>query len=268
MSDSKEPPSPSPCLLIERRDACALVTLNRPEKLNALDRRLRADLTAAMAELGRDDSVRTVVLTGAGRAFCAGMDLKEFGEPSPERQEEPAVSDLTVYQTLEAMPKPVIAAINGFAVTGGFEIALACDILIASHNARFADTHAAVELMPGAGLSQKLSRIVGLPRAMALSLTGDYISAEQAYQFGLVSHLVEPEALLPLAWEMAGRIAEMDPKVAQSLKALIRQGAMETLGQGLSREAAANRDWNQQGRRGQASRRKDTVMQRGRNQTT
>ncbi len=244
-----------------------MVTLNRPEKLNALNRRLRADLTETLAALAADEGVRAVVLTGAGRAFCAGMDLAEFGQAPSDEQQDLAAEDLTVFQALETMPKPLIAAINGFAVTGGFEIALACDILLASHEARFADTHAAVELMPGAGLSQKLSRIVGLPRAMALSLTGDYISAEQAFQFGLVSHLVPGKELLPLAWGMAERIAEVDPHVARSIKNLIREGALETLGQGLAREKAANLDWNRQGMRAKAAGRRETVLRKGRGQS-
>lgn len=263
MSESKEPPSPYPNLLMKRQGACVQVTLNRPERLNALNRSLRSDLAAAMGELAADEGVRVVILTGAGRAFCAGMDLKEFEDP----QRGGDGGDVSVFQLVEAMPQPVIAAVNGYAVTGGFELALACDILMASHSARFADTHAVLGVFPGAGISQKLSRILGLPRAMAISLTGDFLSAEDAYRFGLVSHLVPDDELLPLAQAVAQRIAELEPRVARSMKKLIREGASQTLADGLALEDRMHTEWKAAGNQQLSAQHREAVMKNTRGRT-
>ncbi len=262
MSEQKEPPSPYTTLLVERSGACVLVTLNRPEKLNSLNRTLRGELAAVMGELAADDSVHAVILTGAGRAFCAGMDLKEFEAPPGQAEQESG--QLSVFQAVEAMPQPVIAAVNGFAVTGGFELALACDILLASRGARFADTHAPLAIMPGAGLSQKLSRILGRPRAMALSLTGDFLSAEEAFQHGLVSHLLADEELLPFAQAMGRKISELDPTAARSIKKLIREGGQTTLAEGLALETSVHDEWTRQGKRGLNASQREAVMRKTR----
>ncbi len=151
-------------VLIACDDAVATVTLNRPDAMNALSRALRAELAAAMRALAADDSVRAIVLTGAGeRAFTAGLDLKELGADTGNLGAANADSaDENPVRAIALCPQPVIGAINGVAITGGFEVALACDILIASTNARFADTHARVGILPGWGLSQKLSRMIGI----------------------------------------------------------------------------------------------------------
>jgi len=148
-----------------------------------------------------------------------------------------------VFQRLDAVPQPVIGAINGPAVTGGFELALACDVLLASRAARFADTHAQLGVPPGAGLSQKLSRVIGLHRAMALSLTGDFLDGEGAYRCGLVSHLCEPDALLAETWAVAGRIAAAEPATMREMKRIIKQGAALPLGEALRLERAAHDAW-------------------------
>jgi enoyl-CoA hydratase len=262
MSESKEPPSPYPTLLIDRQGACAQVTLNRPAKLNALNKPLRNDLAAVLRDLAEDGEVRVVILTGAGRAFCAGMDLKEFENPEPGGDADP----LAPFQALEAMPKPLIAAVNGFAVTGGFELVLACDIIIASHSARFADTHAALGILPGAGISQKLSRMLGQPRAMALSLMGDFLSGEEAFRQGLASHLVADAELLPFARAMAQRIAELEPEVARSMKQLIREGSRKTLGDGIALEERMHAEWTRRGRRKLAASQREAVMEKTRSQ--
>jgi enoyl-CoA hydratase len=241
MTTDPDPPPRFPTLLLERREEIVQLTLNRPEKLNALNRRLQGDLAQALEELAADDSVRVLILTGAGRGFCAGLDLADFQNSLTHFQDGPA--DATVFQRLEAMPQPVIAAINGPAVTGGFELALACDILLGSHAARFADTHARLGVPPGAGLSQKLSRIVGLPRAMALSLSGDFLDAETAFAHGLLSHLTTPEALLPEAWALAERIASAPPETVREMKRLIRQGASLPLGEALQLERQVHDAW-------------------------
>ena len=142
------------------------------------------------------------ILTGAGPAFCAGLDLRELSGEAGGRGLA-GTADLDVVGALTSCGKPLIGAINGVAVTGGFELALACDVLVASRAARFADTHARVGILPGWGLSQKLPRALGVYRAKALSLTGNYLDAETAERWGLVSHVVEPEALLPTARRLA-----------------------------------------------------------------
>ncbi len=162
-------------VIVERPiDGCALVTLNRPRAMNALSTALRAELVAALNRLSADTSVRVLVLTGAGKAFCAGLDLKELGAGSDPATALVPAEALDPVAALARFTGPIIGAINGVAITGGFELALGCDVLIASTAASFADTHARVGVMPGWGLSQRLPRIVGASRAKELSLTGKF----------------------------------------------------------------------------------------------
>ena len=233
-------------LLIEKTGAVALVTLNRPDAMNALSRQLRAQLDQAMRALSDDDSVSVVVLTGAGRAFTAGLDLKELaGAPdamsaanSTSPAENPALAILQC-------PKPVIGAINGVAITGGFEVALACDVLIASTQARFADTHARVGIMPGWGLSQKLPRIIGISRAKELSLSGNFLDAQTALAWGLVNRVVEPGALVETAMKLAQDMATIPAETLALYKSIIDEGYAVSLGEGLAvehrRSSAHNR---------------------------
>ena len=176
-------------LLVEKQDGIATLTLNRPQAMNALSRELRTLMVQMFDQLQNDLDTRVVILTGAGeRAFCAGLDLKELGsaDTSLNRDVTPG-NELDVVEALGRFDRPIIGAINGVAITGGFELALACDVLIASAKGRFADTHARVGVMPGWGLSQKLSRVIGIYRAKELSLTGNFLSAEQAEHWGLVN---------------------------------------------------------------------------------
>src|SRR5882672_11430868 len=184
-------------LLVDKRDGITTLTLNRPESMNALSQALRMALVEAFAELSNDEDTKVVILTGAGRAFCAGLDLRELSATGMTAKDAVVGGPTDIVRAMEAFDRPIIGAINGFAITGGFEVALACDILIASSAAQFADTHARVGVMPGWGLSQKLSRTIGIYRAKELSLTGNYLSAEQAAEWGLVNRVVAPEALLP-----------------------------------------------------------------------
>ena len=193
-----------PVLLIEKSEGIATLTLNRPQAMNALSRQLRAAIVSAFDQLREQQDVDVVILTGAGRAFCAGLDLKELGGESGGGSDVgDAVSGTTMVRALAQFDRPIIGAINGFAITGGFELALACDVLIASTAARFADTHARVGILPGWGLSQKLSRAIGIYRAKELSLSGNYLSAEQAAEWGLVNRVVEPAELLPACRALA-----------------------------------------------------------------
>jgi enoyl-CoA hydratase len=231
-----------PLLLVDIRDGIATVTLNRPQAMNALSRALRAEFVRAFRALGADPDVGVVILTGAGRAFCAGLDLKELGGERAGAEDPAAtVLDGDVAGALHACPQPVIGAINGFAITGGFELALACDVLIAASTARFADTHARVGIMPGWGLSQKLSRAIGIYRAKELSLTGNYLSAEQAEAWGLVNRVVAPAELLPACEALARDMLSCVPEVMRRYKRVIDEGYAETFARGLAIEAEAAR---------------------------
>lgn len=233
-------------LLVEVAGGVAVVTLNRPQAMNALSKSLRAQIAETMRALDADDSVRAVVITGVGtRAFTAGLDLKELGNDAG------AISDATTndpqanpVKAIELCQKPVIGAINGVAITGGFEVALACDVLIASENARFADTHARVGIMPGWGLSQKLSRIVGLSRAKELSLTGNFIDAATAERWGLVNRVVPATELISEATALARDMAGIETNFIQAYKKLIDDGYATGLTDGLllehKRSTAAN----------------------------
>ena len=231
-----------PVLLIEKRDRIATFTLNRPQALNALSRELRAALVAAFDGLHDDTETGVVILTGAGRAFTAGLDLKELGDQGfGAGATEAAVADGDVIQAMARCGQPIIGAINGFAVTGGFEIALACDLLICSTEARFADTHARVGVMPGWGLSQKLSRAIGVYRAKELSLTGNYLSAQHAAEWGLVNRVVAPDELLPTCRALARDILSCDPVVMRAYKRVIDEGFAQSFADGLRIESEAAR---------------------------
>ncbi|AMG75764.1 enoyl-CoA hydratase [Sphingopyxis granuli] len=253
-------------VLVTRDDAVATVTLNRPEAMNALSRALRAEFAAAMRGLAADDGIRAIVLTGAGeRAFTAGLDLKELGADTGNLGAANAEgADENPVKAIELCPQPVIGAINGVAITGGFEVALACDILIASTNARFADTHARVVVMPGWGLSQKLSRLIGLGRAKELSLTGNFLGAEAARDWGLVNRVVAPEDLLPAAQALARDIASADPAMVRAYRALIDDGYALPYGEALALEHARSSAANRTVSADAVEARRLAVMRRGR----
>ena len=226
-------------LLIEKNAGVATVTLNRPEAMNALSRALRAALHDAIVALSNDADVSVLVLTGAGRAFTAGLDLKELGSDPNGMGAANATgaSENPVLAILEC-PKPIIGAINGVAITGGFEVALACDVLIASTNARFADTHARVGIMPGWGLSQRLSRVIGPYRAKELSLTGNFLDAQTACDWGLVNRVVAPEDLMPTALKLAADMATIPAETLSLYKQIIDEGYALPFGEALKHETA------------------------------
>ena len=255
-------------VLLERRGTIAIVTLNRPEAMNALSVALRANLSRVMVAISADPTIHAVILTGAGeRAFSAGLDLKELGsEPTALRGANATTPDENPVLAIELCRQPVIAAINGVAITGGFELALACDILIASTHARFADTHSRVGLMPGWGLSQKLSRIIGLSRAKELSFSGNFIDAATAERWGLVSRVVEPAELLPAAIRLAEDIAGGDAPFIASYKALIDDGFGMTLAEGLALEHARSLPYNSTKTHEQLEATRASVIARGRQQ--
>lgn len=255
-------------ILVDIADGVATVTLNRPEAMNALSKALRVRLAEVMTALDGDDSVRAVVLTGAGsRAFTAGLDLKELGSTAGALGAANAegASENPV-KAIEICRKPVIGAINGVAITGGFEVALACDVLIASTNARFADTHARVGVYPGWGLSQKLSRMIGISRAKELSFTGNFLDAATAERWGLVNRVVSPEDLLPVAQGLARDMASIDPVFLRNYKALIDDGYAMTFGEGMALEASRSSAANSAVRPEEVEARRLAVQARGRSQ--
>lgn len=225
----------------EPSEGVALLTLHRPEARNALSVALRERLRVEWEALAGDDSVRVVVLTGSGPAFCAGLDLREIttdgGVLAGERRTlhaEPLIPPLTV---------PVIGAVNGPAVTGGWELALACTFLVASERAWFSDTHARLGLLPGAGLAVSLSRRVGHRLGVELSLTGRRLDAAEAARLGLVNRVVPHERLLPTALEMASDIARLDPVLVPRLLELYRQLAEAGGHAAWAVEHAESRRW-------------------------
>ena len=226
-------------LLVEKPlDGVAVVTLNRPEAMNALSKALRAALSQAISELDRDPDVRVIILTGAGeRAFTAGLDLKELStDPLGMGAANATSPNENPARAVLSCSKPIIGAINGVAITGGFEVALACDVLICSTNARFADTHARVGITPGWGLSQKLSRAIGPYRAKELSLTGNFLDAAKAYEWGLINRIVEPADLMPAALQLAAQMADIDGDMLVTYKAMINDGYDLAMGEGLKLE--------------------------------
>ena len=200
----------SDVLLTDVADGIAVLTLNRPQKRNALNGELTAAIRKGMAEADADDAVSVIVLTGADPAFCAGVDLTDIGGGAPDRFTPGTASEPG--RPWRRTTKPVIGAINGPAVTGGFELALQCDFLIASEHARFADTHSRVGVQPGGGVTVRLARWIGVPRAKQMSITGNYLDASTALAWGLVNEVVPHEELLPRCRAIAADIVGNDQK--------------------------------------------------------
>ena len=202
-----------PVVLVERSERVVTVTLNRPAARNAINRALARALWDAIAACGQDPNVDVVVLTGADPDFCAGVDLKELsGEKAAasDVQPTPGRGPDGLYRFIPVIDKPIIGAINGLAITGGFELALQCSMLVASERARFADTHARVGIMPGGGITVQLAEAIGIRRALELSLTGNFLNAEEALVAGLVNHVVSHQELLPFAQRLAADIVSND----------------------------------------------------------
>lgn len=249
-------------LLVEKADGVAVVTLNRPEAMNALSKELRALLHDAITDLDADPDVRAIILTGAGeRAFTAGLDLKELGSGRSDTKPEK-----DPVKALETCSKPIVGAINGVAITGGFEVALACDVLIASENARFADTHVRVGILPTWGLSQKLSRAVGVYRAKELSLSGNFLNARMAYEWGLVNRVVPAADLMSAARTLASDMASAPANTVALYKRVIDQGFSMPLGTGLLHEYKTFSQHNRQVTSEMVEARRGAIQARGRSQ--
>jgi enoyl-CoA hydratase len=256
-------------VLLERFDnGVALVTLNRPQAMNALSQTLRQTLGEVMAAIRTDDTIRAVVLTGAGeRAFTAGLDLKELGSDTANlnaaTDPDPVSNPVNA---VRSCGKPVIGAINGVAISGGCEVALACDILLASGNARFADTHALVGIMPGWGLSQKLARILGISRAKELSFSGRFIDAQTACDWGLVNHVYAPGQLLPEALALAEKIASVDAAFINNYRNLMETGYSMHFADALEYERVTSTAYNTGVSAAEIEQRRGGVMAKGRAQ--
>lgn len=252
-------------LLSETQDGITTVTLNRPEQLNALSLELRSALAQEFTRLATDPATDVIILTGAGRAFSAGLDLKELGRTGlqSEQGSAPGLDD-----AIRDVGKPLIGAINGFAVTGGFEIALMCDILIASEQARFADTHVRMGVVPGWGLSQRLSRAIGASRARELSFTGKYLDAATAERWGLVNRVLAADELLGHCHELAREIQLADKATLNAVQHLIDYSLDHSLNEGLAHEAKLNRDHAKSVSNAALDERRGSVMESGRQQNT
>ncbi len=242
-------------VLCEIRDLVAVVTLNRPARRNALSGALLTSLRTTLAGLDTDAAVRAIVLTGADPAFCAGLDLTELGQTGGP------LSSAASGPVLPPLSKPLIGAVNGVAITGGLELALACDFLIASERARFADTHARIGIMPGWGLTVQLPAGVGLRRAREMSATGNFVDARTALEWGLVNHVVPHPDLLDFTVQLAADAASSDAAAVQAIFATYRQGSEVTGGEAAEVEAAAHARWHAAGiDSGQVARRRAAVI--------
>jgi enoyl-CoA hydratase len=223
-------------LRVRIADRLATITIDRPEKRNALNAQVRAELVRALDTLADQDDVRVVVLTGAGeKAFVAGADIGEFAGRTPIEQRR-AMAGRRVFDVVAAFPKPTIASLNGFALGGGCELALACDLRIAARSARLGQPEVNLGILPGGGGTQRLPRLVGMGRALRLIMTGELIAAEEAERIGLVDLVVDDEELAERTHELATRIAGHSPLALRLIKEAVRAAAEMPLSAGLALE--------------------------------
>lgn len=223
-------------LLVEVNDGVAVIVVNRPDKRNALNAAVRAEMIRVLDELRDDDGARVVIVTGAGdRAFIAGADIAEFAQRTPLEQRA-VMAERSVFETIAAMPKPVIAMINGFALGGGCEVALACDIRIAARSARLGQPEIKLAIIPGGGGTQRLPRLVGSGRALRMILSGEIIDAVEAERIGLVDAVVENDDLHTVTMELAHNMAAHSPLTLRLAKSAVRAAEEMPLTAGLALE--------------------------------
>jgi enoyl-CoA hydratase len=251
-------------VLTSTKAGVTTVTMNRPEALNALSANLRNHLTEVFINLAEDSATEVIVFTGNGRAFTVGLDLKELGGETAAA----TVVNKDLGKAMLQVNKPIIGAINGYAITGGFELALMCDFMIASEHAKFADTHARVGVVPGWGLSQRLPRLIGINRAKELSLTGNFLDAETAYAWGLVNRVVAADELLATAQQLAKDIVSTEPVTRNAMRHIMDAGWHTSLTEGLVIERDANREHAKtEVRAEKVAARRAQIQQRGRSQS-
>ena len=223
-------------ITVERRGRVAVLKINRPDKLNALNKSVHADGVAALEELKNDREIRVVVISGAGeKSFVAGADISEFADQTPITQRN-LFYEKTLFNSIDQFPKPVIAMINGFCLGGGCELALACDIRTASDTARFGQPEINLGIMPGGGGTQRLTRLIGEGRAMQMILTGDMIDAPTALDYGLVNAVHPLAELEAETMKLAEKIAEKAPIALQLCKEAVKFASRSNLDEGLRRE--------------------------------
>ena len=223
-------------LLFERRERVGLITINRPDKRNALNIKTREEGAALLDELRTDDSIGVVVITGVGdKAFVAGADIGEFAGRTAFTQRD-VMTARSLFNAIDSFPKPVIAMVNGYCLGGGCELALACDIRIASVNASFGQPEINLGIIPGGGGTQRLTRLVGEGKAMEMILTGEMIDARTALGIGLVNHVVPLDQLEAKTMEIANRIAEKGPVSVSLAKEAVKIASRSNLDEGLRRE--------------------------------
>jgi enoyl-CoA hydratase len=254
-------------LLVEVSGRVATVTLNRPAVRNALNAALRSALPTTMESLDRDESVDVIILTGADPAFCAGIDLKELGGNSRGGEEETRAL-IDGGRPFGPVSKPVIGAINGVAVTGGIELALNCDFLIASDRASFADTHARVGIQPGWGLTVLLPQAVGLRRAIEMSTSGNFVDARTALEWGLVNRVVAHDDLVSTCHALAADIVSNDQAGVRRILRTYAEAAAMSTAPARRLEAEVSLEWLRSGggRPEEVERRRKAVIERGRTQ--
>ena len=219
-------------IIFEKEDTIAVIIFNRPEAMNALNNQTRAEFAEAIAEVAADDDIKVLILTGNGKSFVAGSDIKEFNKTTPFM----AHNITRLGEMVEKLPKPVIAAVNGFCLGGGCEIAMGCDIIIASEKAKFGQTEINIGIIPGGGGTQRLQRLIGVCRAKELIFTGDIIRADEADRIGLVNRVVPMEELMTVAKEMAQKIASKSAAALKLAKQAVNYGMQAPLESGLKYE--------------------------------
>jgi enoyl-CoA hydratase len=227
-------------VLLTIENQTAIITLIRPERRNSINQALLSGLYDSIEKISQDNNIRAAVITGNGKSFCSGIDLDAI---LVENLFDPRGDGTDLPDVFSACKKPIIGAINGHAITGGFEIALNCDFLIASKNASFADTHAKVGIHPGWGMTQLLQRAVGRLRARQMSFTCQFISAQTAYDWGLVNEVVAPDMLLDRAKEIAGQISGVNQDMLGVVKQLIDYRDTSTLEDAFAHERGGFRDF-------------------------
>lgn len=223
-------------VIYEKKDNVAWITLNRPEVLNAQNDALRNDMLCALDEARNDTDVHVIVLTGAGRAFSAGADISEFPKMHPADCVKDFHGTRRFYELMRQIPKPIIAMVNGYALGGGCEAIMACDIVIASEKAKFGQPEIKVGIIPGGGGTQALAKLVGEKKAKELILTGDFINAEEALRLGLINKVVPAEQLLEATEEMIAKLKAQSPIILQYCKMAVNKSQEMSLSEGIKAE--------------------------------
>ncbi len=224
-------------LILDKEGGVRVITLNRPERLNALNGRLIQDLTNAIEELEADEGCVSVIVTGAGRGFCAGADIKEMAEPGAPRRRVGGSTRFAFFNRLEELPRPTIAAINGPCNGGGFELALSCDFRIASEAATFGLGEVKIGVMPAGGGTARLPRLIGPGRAKEFLFFGNTVSAQEAYRLGIINKVVPPQELMAEAKRWAAELAERPPLSLRMVKSCVNIGMQMSLLDAIDYEA-------------------------------